>query len=73
MDARNSVSRLSAAADKLLPHITDTALKDRLTAAVNGIKTIAGAKNPDLLDLEDTVDVLQPLIEEVRKKLQGMN
>jgi hypothetical protein len=73
MDARSSVSRLSAATDKLIPHITDAGLKDRLIAAVNDIKTIAGAKNPDLLDLEDKVDALQPLIEEAREKLQGMN
>jgi hypothetical protein len=73
MDAKNSVSRLNAATDKLLPHITDAGLKDRLTAAVNGIKTTAGARSPDLLDLEDTVDALGPLIEEVRKKLRGMN
>jgi hypothetical protein len=73
MDARNSVSRLATATDKLAPHITGDDLKKRLTAAVDGIKTIAGERNPDLLDLEDKVDALQPLIEEVRKKLQGMN
>jgi hypothetical protein len=73
MDARNSVSRLATATEKLAPHITGDAVKKRLTAAVNGIKTIAGEKSPDLLDLEDKVDALQPLIEEVRKKLQGMN
>jgi hypothetical protein len=73
MDARNSVSRLSAATDKLTPHITDTALKDRLTAAVNGIKTIAGERSPDLLDLEDKVDALQVITEEVREALQNMN
>jgi hypothetical protein len=73
MDARNSVSRLATATDKLAPHITGDDLKKRLTAAVDGIKTIAGARSPDLLDLEDKVDALQPLVEEVRKKLQGMN
>jgi hypothetical protein len=73
MDARSSVGRLSAATDKLTPHITDAGLKDRLIAAVNDVRTIASARNPDLLDLEDKVDALQPLIEEAREKLQGMN
>ncbi|MDR2742050.1 MAG: hypothetical protein LBB98_07835 [Treponema sp.] len=73
MDARNSVSRLTTATDKVTPHITDTALKDRLTIAVNEVRTIAGTRSPDLLELEDKVDTLQMIIEEVRKKLQGMN
>jgi hypothetical protein len=73
MDARNSVSRLSAAIDKLVPHITDTGLKDRLTTAVNDIKTIASARSPDLFDLEDKVDALQIVTEEARKALQNMN
>jgi hypothetical protein len=73
MDARNSVSRLSAATDKLTPHITDAALKERLTAAVDGIKTVAGERSPDLFDLEDKVDALQTITEEARKALQNMN
>ena len=73
MDARNSVSRLTTATDKLTPHITDAALKRRLTGTVNEIKTIATARSPDLLDLEDKVEVLRPTLEEVREKLQGMN
>ena len=73
MDARNSVSRLGTAADKLTPHITDAALKKRLTGAVNDIKTLAAAKSPDIFDLEDKVDALRPVLEETRKKLQGMN
>ena len=73
MDARSSVSRLSTATDKLTPHITDAALKRRLTGAVNDIKTIAAARSPGLLDLEDKVEVLRPILEEAREKLQGMN
>ena len=73
MDARNSVSRLSTAADKLTPHITDAALKKRLTDTVNDIKTITAARSPGLLDLEDKVEVLRPILEEAREKLQGMN
>ena len=73
MDARNSVSRLTTATDKLTPHITDAALKRRLTGTVNEIKTLATARSPDLLNLEDKVEVLRPILEEVREKLQGMN
>jgi hypothetical protein len=73
MDARNSVSRLTTATDKLAPHITGDALKKRLTAAVDGIKTMAGERSPDLLDLEDKVDALQVITEEVREALQNMN
>jgi hypothetical protein len=73
MDARSSVIRLSTATDKLTPHITGASLKDRLTAAVNDIKTIAGVRSPDLLDLEDKVDALLTITEEVRKALQNMN
>jgi hypothetical protein len=73
MDSRNSLSRLTGAADKVMPHITETALKNRLIGAVNEIKTIVSAGSPDLFELEDTVETLQTVIEEVRKKLQGMN
>jgi hypothetical protein len=73
MDARNSVSRLTTATDKLTPHITDAALKKRLTDMVNDIKTIAAAKSPGLLDLEDKVEVLRTITAEAREKLQGMN
>ena len=73
MDARNSVNRLGTATDKLMPHITDAALKKRLSDTVNEIKTIAAARSPALLDLEDKVEALRPILEETRKKLQGMN
>jgi hypothetical protein len=72
MDARNSLSRLTGATDKVTPHITDTALKNRLSAAVSEVKTIVNSASPDLLELEDALDSLQTVIEEVRKKLQGM-
>jgi hypothetical protein len=64
---------LSTATDKLTPHITGAGLKDRLTAAVNDIKTIAGVRSHDLLNLEDRIDALQIIIEEARKALQNMN
>jgi hypothetical protein len=73
MDARNSLSRLTGAADKVTPHITETALKNRLTAGVNEVKTIVNSTSPDLFELEDAVDSLQTVITEVREKLQGMN
>jgi hypothetical protein len=73
MDARNSVNRLAAATGKLTPHITDAALKERLTGMVNDIKTIAAARSPDLFNLEDKVEVLRTITAEVREKLQGMN
>jgi hypothetical protein len=73
MDARNSLSRLTTSLDKVTPHITDSALKNRLTTTLNDIKTIVITRSPDLFDLEDKIDALQQVIEEVRKKLQGMN
>jgi hypothetical protein len=72
MDARNSVIRLTGAADKVTPHITETVLKNSLTAAANEVKTIVNSASPDLFELEDAVDSLQTVIEEVRKKLRGM-
>jgi hypothetical protein len=72
MDARNSMTRLSGATDKVMPHITDAALKTRLSGAVDEVKTIVNARSPDLFALEDAVDALQTVIEEARKKLQGM-
>jgi hypothetical protein len=73
MDARNSLSRLTGAADKVTPHITETALKNSLTAAVNEVKNIVNSASPDLFELEDKIEALQTLITEVREKLQGMN
>ena len=67
MDAKNSATRLSSALDKVTPHITDAALKTRLTTAVSGVKTIVTAKSPDLFELEDSIDALQTVIEEARK------
>jgi hypothetical protein len=73
LDARNSLSRLTAAADKVTPHVTDAALKKRITDAVDGVKTIVNAKSPDLFDLEDNIEALQVIVGEARTKWQGMN
>jgi hypothetical protein len=73
MDARNSVNRLTSAAGKLTPHITDAALKERLTGTVDEIKTIAAAKSPGLFALEDAVEMLRTILEETREQLHGMN
>ena len=67
-----TVNGYTTATDKLTPHITDTALKDRLTTAVNDVKSIANARSPNLFELVDTVEALQTVIEEVRKNLQDM-
>jgi hypothetical protein len=71
MDARNSVSRLTAATGKLTPRITDAVLKNRLTGMVNDIKTIAAAKSPDLFDLEDKVEVLRTITAEARENYRA--
>jgi hypothetical protein len=73
MDAQSSVSQLSATADKLLPHITDTALKDQVKTLVGEIKTSVNSGSPDVFELEDKVQELQTALEQVRKKLQGMS
>jgi hypothetical protein len=73
MDAQSSVSQLSATADKLLPHITDAALKDQVKTLVGEIKTSVNSGSPDVFELEDKVQELQTALEQVRKKLQGMS
>jgi hypothetical protein len=72
MDARSSLSVLTSAADKVLPHITDTVLKDKLRTRVDGIKTLINSGNPDLFDLEDAITLLQESIKEAMGKLQSM-
>ncbi|GHV92824.1 hypothetical protein AGMMS50268_33270 [Spirochaetia bacterium] len=72
MDARNSVTRLTSAMDKVLPHITETALKNSLSSAVGAVRTTVAANSPDLFDLEDKIEALQTAIVETRNKLQGM-
>jgi hypothetical protein len=72
MDAQNSVSQLSGATDKALPHITDTALKERLSQSVIEIKTIVGS-SPDVFELEEKIQMLQEDIKQAMEKLQGMN
>jgi hypothetical protein len=73
MDARNSAGRLTAAAGKLPPHITDAAMQKRLTDTIHAIRTIAGARSPDLFDLEDQIAVLRAITAEARENLRGMN
>jgi hypothetical protein len=72
MDAQNSVSQLSGATDKVLPHITDAALKVRLTKSVAEIKTIV-AGSPDVFELEEKIQVLQGELKQALEKLQSMN
>ncbi|MFP3040659.1 hypothetical protein LQZ19_02445 [Treponema primitia] len=72
MDAQNSVSQLSGATDKVLPHITDTNLKDRLSKSVAEIKaSVAGS--PDVFELEEKIQVLQGDLKQALEKLQSMN
>lgn len=72
MDARGSVSRLTGAADKVAPHITDAALKEKLLGTVKGIKALTNAGSPDLFDLEDKEVELQDTLRQVLETLQGM-
>jgi predicted nucleic acid-binding Zn-ribbon protein len=72
MDARSGVSRLTSATDKVLPHITDAALKTRLDTAVNGIKKDINSGAADLFELEEKAESLQKDIQEAREKLRGM-
>lgn len=72
MDARNSISRLTSAADKVAPHITDTALKEKTQGAVNSIRSLVNSSSPDLFDLEDTVTELRDTLKQVLAALRGM-
>ena len=72
MDAQNSVSQLSGAADKVLPHITDTALKDNLSATINAIKAGVNSGSPDSFELEEKNQSLLEYTRQAREKLREM-
>jgi hypothetical protein len=73
MDARGALRKLSSAADKVAPHITDAVLKDKLTSALNDIKTGVNSGSPDLFELEEAAETLRELLDAAREKLRGMS
>ncbi|MDR2587953.1 MAG: hypothetical protein LBC67_00865 [Spirochaetales bacterium] len=72
LDAQGSLSRLQSAADKVLPHVTDAALKEKLRSSSARVKAIASSVGPDVFELEDTVETLQTAVQAAREKLRGM-
>jgi hypothetical protein len=71
MDARGAVSKLTGAADKVAPHITDVPLKDKLKAAVGDIKSLVN-NSADLFELEEAAENLREILVATREKLRGM-
>jgi hypothetical protein len=72
MDARNSLTRLTTATDKLLTHVTDAALKKILGDTVNGIKADVNSGSPDPFDLEDKGAILDDTLKQITEILKGM-
>jgi hypothetical protein len=72
MDARNSLTRLTTATDKLLTHVTDAALKEILNDTAGGIKADVNSGSPDLFDLEDKGVILDDTLKQITERLKGM-
>jgi predicted nucleic acid-binding Zn-ribbon protein len=72
MDAQKSVSQLADGVEKLLPHVTDAVLKDRLENASNEIKNSVNSAQPDIFDLEDMAQELQDVTKQVAEQLKNM-
>jgi hypothetical protein len=72
MDAQKSVSQLTGGVEKVLPHVTDSALKGELSGAANEIKNSVGSGRPDVFDLEDQVQVLRDIMKRVAVQLRNM-
>jgi basic membrane lipoprotein Med (substrate-binding protein (PBP1-ABC) superfamily) len=72
MDAQKSVSQLTDGVEKILPHVTDAALKDGLRNAANEIKNSVNSGQADIFDLEDQAQALQDITKQVAALLQNM-
>jgi hypothetical protein len=72
IDAQKSVSQLTSGVEKVLPHMTDSALKDKLSGAANEIKSGVNSSQPDIFDLEDQVQALRDIMKQVAEQLQNM-
>jgi hypothetical protein len=72
MDAQKSAGQLTDSVGKLLPHLTDTALKDKLKGAANEIKKLVNSGQADIFDLEDQTQALLDITKQATALLQNM-
>jgi hypothetical protein len=72
MDAQKTVAQLTSSAEKILPHITDADLKEKLRGAANEIKDSVNSGQVDIFELEDKTQVLNEIMNQVADLLQKM-
>ncbi len=72
MDAQKSAAQIAGLADKLLPHMMDTALKDRFRQAAYDLRDTMNNGKADQTVVEGKLKTLQALLAPVTKDLQSM-
>jgi basic membrane lipoprotein Med (substrate-binding protein (PBP1-ABC) superfamily) len=72
MDAQKSAGQLTGSVEKVLPHLTDAGLKDKLKDAANEIKNSVNSGQADIFDLEDQIQALRDITKQVTARLQNM-
>jgi hypothetical protein len=72
MDAQKSASQLTGSVEKVLPHVTDTALKDELKNVADEIKNSVNSGQADIFELEDKAQALQDITKQMTAQLQNM-
>jgi hypothetical protein len=73
MDAQKSAAQLVSTTDKVLPHMMDTGLKDKLRTSAVELKDSVNSGKIDPSALENKVKALQELLKQTTAHLQTMS
>lgn len=73
MDAQKSAGHMVGVVDKVMPHMMDNELKDKLRKAAADIKDSVNSGKADPVTLEGKVKVMQDILKETTTHLQSMS
>lgn len=73
VEAQQAASQLAATTDKVVMHMSDTAMQANMRKAAQDIKTALDASRVDLPTVESKVKAMQGMMPEAMKHLQGQS
>ncbi len=73
MDAQKSAAQLVSTTEKIMPHMMDAGLKDKLRKAAADIKDSVNSGKTDLSALEGKAKAMQEIMQQTTTHLQSMS
>jgi uncharacterized protein YceK len=72
MEAQKTAAQLASTTEKIMPHMMDNSLKEKLRSAAGDIKNTVNAGKIDPSDMEGKVKVMQEIMKQTTTDLQTM-